>query len=580
MSERISVASHIVTPPRLTVWEWAQKHVDWSLENTYRAALPGRFNADLMPFFREPLGAFLDNTVKEIVCVKCSQCGASENLIVMPMRWAAACANKAMLYVGGQQEQSEQFFIDRIKLGMKVSAPTRALADRATERGMQYNIGACSMASTWAKSGQGIKGRPFDVVFGDELSSFPDVSVVDEMRKRLLTRPNGKLVILSAPDPKQKRPSKDDPIFIEYDQTDQRQWFFHHSKSGEWFVPKLGTPETVYGIKWDQKARRADGTWDLDAVQSSAYYVTESGLRIEESERLECMRAGEWRATNPNAPKFKRGYKITQVMVPFEGGSFGHLSRRFLECAHKGADSRRVYFYESWAEPIAEEIERATDEILLKRVANYRKGQRADEIEPWRETHGKLGGSVVVTVDVQKNELYWLARLWFNSGDSFLIDWGLTTLWDNVDAAVSKHVARIVIVDNSYEGRKLEVERESIERGYIPVFGRMLKDSRAIIRRKNTVQTRNGPVEMISYTFNPDETKGVLLRMQRGEEREKWHIYDNPEREYLLQVTSEELTNGEWVRKRRNHLWDCEHMSILGAVVIGAFQSACDLVEQ
>jgi hypothetical protein len=186
----------------------------------------------------------------------------------------------------------------------------------------------------------------------------------------------------------------------------------------------------------------------------------------------------------------------------------------------------------------------------------------------------------VVSVDVQKNELYWLARRWFDNGDSALIEWGCTTLWDNIDAAVARYHARRVLVDNSYEGRKLEVERECADRGYVPVFGRVLKDSRAIIRRKTIVRTQSGEVEIASYTFHPDEFKSILMAMQRGESREKWMLYDNPERELLLQETAEELSNGEWVRKRRNHLFDCEHMNILGAVLCGKYQAACDLVEQ
>ncbi len=56
---------------------------------------------------------------------------------------------------------------------------------------------------------------------------------------------------------------------------------------------------------------------------------------------------------------------------------------------------------------------------------------------------------------------------------------------------------------------------------------------------------------------------------------------NNIDANYLQQVTSEECIDGAWVARRKdNHLWDCEVMNLVAAMILGLFrQVAIELDE-
>jgi phage terminase large subunit GpA-like protein len=579
---RAALAAVVAPQSRQTPWQWACDNIDFSQAPEYESSARGKFDPAYMPFMEEPLNAIADPECREIIFLKCSRAGGSENLLLMPIRYSVAVNPLPIIYASAQQESTEDFFEERIIGGLKCSRQTADALAHSRRRGNVLYLGnGCHIVATWSKSISGFKQRGAGLCLADEVSSWPDYGRLDMLRKRMDTFSFPHLVIVSSPDPGQSRPSSEDPIFKEFDTSDQRYWFMWCPKTRKPFRFEMGSPDTTHGLKWDIAALRDDGTWDLDRVAKTSVYVTPGGAVITNERRRDLIARGRWMPTNASAARHgKRGYHLNQFYVPFASGDFGNIAVRFLESNAKGKQSLRVFVYETLAEKWKDEVERATDEILIKRCAGYTKGAIVDTLEPWKTTHAKLGPQTIISVDVQKHELYWLARRWFENGDSFLIDWGVTSLWDTIDEAAKKYDASKVLVDNSYEGRKVEVERECAERLMIPIFGRELRDSRAIIRRKIEVPLRGATVPIASYTFNPDEFGLMLLSMMRGECREKWNIYDLPEREYILQVTAEELVNGAWVKKRRNHLLDCERYNILGAVLAGCYQSSSPVMQQ
>ena len=76
----------------------------------------------------------------------------------------------------------------------------------------------------------------------------------------------------------------------------------------------------------------------------------------------------------------------------------------------------------------------------------------------------------------------------------------------------------------------------------------------------------SGQERILTYTFNSDVFKSLLLDMQRGATSHKWGIPKGIPMEYVLQAGAEEKVDGVWRCKRgrsQNHLFDCETMQIV-----------------
>ena len=311
--------------------------------------------------------AMSDPAVREVIALKCAQGGGTENLLLMPIRWAAACAPVPVLYVGGQQESTEAFLEERIKSAFQTSPGLRDAWARARIRGTEIYFPDMIFAATWARAVQGLKTRPVGMALCDEVSIWPENSL-DKVRARASTYPLSHLAAISSPDATTSRPSADDPIFIEYRQTDKRKWFMPDPVTGNLFFFEMGSKKGA-GLQWDPEARTEDG-WDHDRVRETAFYRTPDGTEIRQDEKEELVRKGRWRATDlSHDVPWKRGYHLPAFVMPWV--AFGDIAVRFLDAKARGPEALRVFVGEVLAEPWIEQIERPNDAIIYERQGEY-----------------------------------------------------------------------------------------------------------------------------------------------------------------------------------------------------------------
>jgi hypothetical protein len=142
----------------------------------------------------------------------------------------------------------------------------------------------------WPRSRGAFRQHGYAFVFVDEFSTYQE-AIADVVRKRTDTYKWAKIVWVSSPDATARRPSDADPIFAEFAQTDQRRWHLDEPHGGEPFFLVFGSPDSPACIKWDGKARRADGSWDLDVVRETAHYRTPAGATITEADRWPLIQA-------------------------------------------------------------------------------------------------------------------------------------------------------------------------------------------------------------------------------------------------------------------------------------------------
>jgi hypothetical protein len=185
--------------------------------------------------------------------------------------------------------------------------------------------------------------------------------------------------------------------------------------------------------------------------------------------------------------------------------------------------------------------------------------------------------------------MWFVVREWLDGGASGLLDYGYAVTWADLEEVASKYDVTRVLVDVGYAQRAMEVYEYCLEYNAWPTKG---VNEKSMPYRKLVIDPFEGKrgagvEDIVQYNFNTDTFKRILMTLMRGEakqkwfvydkpEREYWFVYDKPEREYVRQVVAEQLVDGEWKLRAGhpdNHLFDCEVLQLLAATIDGAFRS-------
>lgn len=580
-------------PAEITVPDWAADEVDYRREPSYDTEMKTRYDPDYMPFWRYPADAINRLETREVWILKCSRAGASENCLLNPLRYAVARKPQAALYVSADQKGTEVFFDKRIKLGFGLSLETQAkmrLANRVLEH--QIYFPDMDLQVAWPKNRMAFRQHGYSLILADEVSKWPRY-IVGVLRKRTDNYAFSTIIGISSPDAENLQDSANDPIFVEWEQTDKRYWFMPDPQTGRPFRFEMGSRGGA-GLKWDQSAKRDDDTWDLNAVRKSAYYQTPDGTIITEDQRMDVIHSGEWVPTSDRGIEGREGYHINAFYMPFKSGEFGHIASAFLEAKAAGPRFLRVFVYEFLAEPWAASIETTADDVLVDRKADYSRGERPSESSEFADIWIPKDKRVFLTQDVQKAHFWWLAREWIEGGDSGLVDFGYAVSWAQMAAIADDLRVFDWFCDYGYEKRQMEVFEAAIEHRMTPVKG---NDRVGLPYKRSDLDPREGKsggqsdTLIKTYSWRTVIFKPLTLDLIRGQSDRRWVIPSGIEwadrsepdrtvigfREYSRQVASEECVDGEWRLKRGhpdNHFWDCEVMQLLAATIHGLYRSS------
>lgn len=547
--------------------EWARRSVNFARVPNYDTPIKGPYDPGYMPYWVDVADCLTDRTIREVTILKCARAGGTENVLLNAIRHSVAVNPQPSLYVTGDQLSAERFMESRIKRGLRCAVDCRAELNKA--RQTQHDIGFPSMdfRVTWPGAKQAFKQDGWALILCDEFSTWPSFSG-DMARKRGDSYPFPHIVFNSSPDPQSKRPSDEDPVFVEYEAGDMRRWYMRDDSGAE-FCFEMGREDTAHGLKWDRAAKRADGSWDLQMVADTAYYITPSGQRIDNADRMRFVRSGYWKATNSKAPPSRRSYHVNAFMVPFRSGDFGSIAAAFVEANRRGQEALRTFVYEYLAEKFYGEKKAVQDSAIGDRAGKHERGHRVSKVDPAYK--GKQC-ACVLSVDVQKDTFWWVVREWFVGGDSFLVDYGHAVTWGDIEGLVSQYGVQRGYVDNSYELRRMEVFEACIRMGLYPCFGRdsLERDYMQRIVDPFEGSSREGATKIRTYTHNPNILKHVLMSMVNGVDA-NWRTFKDVPLDYIAQMSSEECIDGAWQKRKgypHNHLWDCEVLQVLASRLI------------
>jgi phage terminase large subunit GpA-like protein len=554
----------LAPPPRQTVTEWCEANLTLSARSS---SAPGRYSTLLTPYVVEPLNRTGELGVKSITLCWGVQ-SAKTTTMMAALAYRIARKPTPALWAMPNEHLARSFSRDRLQpliddcaalAAEKPEDPDRFQTLEMSMKKMQVYLAGTSASS--------LSSRSCGLVIADEVDKFPEESKREASALRLVelrTRnfPQGLVLKTSTPT------LDHGAIWQEWLAGDQRVYLVacpscSHQQKLEW-----------EGVRWDQSARLEEG-WDYKKVASSTHYVCKAcASPIHEQSKSAMLRGGRWVAQNPDAPRGVHSYHLSALYSPWV--SWGELACEFLRDKESPGGLRN--FINSslalpWV-PQAATVKASELEEVVKASPEYRLGTCPID-DP---------SVLIMSVDVQQTELWWVVRALAADGSSYLVDYGSAIGWEAVRQIFATPyptpgggaaVCRFGLVDSGYAARSIAGVYDfvsSMPRSWAAYKGRTVSQG---MRQPVVFQEIMSRDKMIPLYQGDDDFWKERLYLQAIQKKEaKWYLPRDVRRDYLTQLTGERLVERrgprglralEWATVGANHLGDCEKMWLVAA---------------
>lgn len=413
----------LIRPKRLKVSDWLD--ANRVIPREYASAFKGVWRTSRTPYLREPLDAFNDPAVEDLVLMFASQIGKTE-LVLGTLLYAYSVDPDPGMFVMPTLDDVGRFSSKRLMPALlscpNLNVGTASRTEDASK--LSKTLNGVSLTLRGSNSASGLASEPVRYLWLDEADKYEAIINVGDPIDLAVQRTAGfarrKRVYTSTP--LVKGSSRIEEL---YQRSDQRRYWTPCPRPpcGKHFVVRWAH------VKWD---REEDGTHLPDTARIEC---PACGARITDRERREMFAAGEWRADNPQAAGRVRGYHLWAVAC-----SWMNLSTFVSEFVRKKDDPESLQTFinerlaETWEEPSLVKIEALT---LMDRRESY-----AAEVP---------AGAKVLTagVDTQDDRLEayvwgWGAgeESWLIAGEMFPGDPGTEPPWRELDVFLKRAWAR------------------------------------------------------------------------------------------------------------------------------------------
>lgn len=564
-------------PPLLKPWEWAELHVDIGKISP----IPGMFRADTAPWIKEPLEKFADNRIRRIVVRCAAQTGKTTFSMICvnyqlandpgPAQWIMAAADEAKTFVN-----------TRLKDFLSSCKPVAEMMPkkRTDNKTLEINFPGAPLLVTGANSTSKLQGNPKRYIFPDEVRNWPK-GALQTVLKRTDQYWNAREVLTSTGD------AEGDDMDREFMAGDQRHYYMPCPHCGqEWHME-------FKQLKWDEnESTRPGGEWDYDELAKTIRYecpACKVGIQDNFEVRKKMAIAGKWVPHNTKAPSDRVSYTWPALIAPLR--PWKRIVQEFL-MAKEALDMGAHEPMKTW---VTETMGQSWREDML-----FSDDVKVDE-------SFKMGGVWekevfrFLTVDVQKDHYWYVVRAWSKVGESMLISCGRLNSESDIEEARRAHnvFQDAVIVDCGYEQN--EVAKLCAARGWTAFKGDDSKSFPSFSKPTDGSQSKR--IEL-PYTFPPrfidpgvgtaeqnrmrcrlflwsnPTIKDFLFRLKTGRGM-YWGVPGDAPKEHIQHMSSEmkkkerNKKTGQseyrWVviGRRQNHLWDCECMQLVAAMLQG-----------
>lgn len=584
--------------PKESVSEWACRCLRFNEPNNR-----GPFTLLAREYNREPIDEIADPTITDQVLVYGAQTGKTASIMAM-IAWIVRWVASRVLWVmpnsegtGGAKNFSATRWQPMILASEEFNRFIPVGRNRHAFKNMQQRLNGAIIDFVGSHSPANLASNPSRVQVLDEVDKF-DTGGGQEADAVSLAEQRGK----SFGSPKRIKTSTptvyEGLIWQEFLKGDQRRYFVPCVHCGKFVVFAWSAPFTVFKktgdeayVFWSREAKRADGTWDFDVVKQTAHAkCPHCAGKINEADKSKMVRRGEWRATNPNAPRHFRSRHLPSLYASSPQTSFGALAVRFLQ-AKASLTGLQDFINGELAEPYQSQ-DRQSERIELIT-------QRIEVTAEWQS---------ILSVDCQgRAPHFWYVKRNWNGAESVGIESGSCDTWDELRSIQNRPGATVpdsrVIVDSGFGARSdADVYAtcagfgELIQRGHgikplhlgwLPAKGFPVRkrwkdpDSGLLVPYylrgiDPFLGTANaGRVEMSLFEFSGEFFKDILEAMRRGKGGSKWSVLESAATEEYWRHLDAKIktallnkrtgqTTHQWALRSAHwpdHLDDCEIMN-------------------
>ena len=564
--------------------DWLEKNV----KNVPYSPQPGPFRVESTPYLIPILRALQDPEIKTIVVQGNVQSGKS---MVLEL-WSAFVPARTpgpMLLLQDIDLNAQDWQQTRLR---PLWDNTPATRDRISEIDRnKWHTTQFERNITWvlgANNERNLQRRSIRFLGGDECWQWPKGHLKQALARRTAFEWQGKSVFVS------QGGVEGDEFTELFNSTDRGEWHF------KCVACNARQPFEWVQIKYPDNAKTSTG-WDLDMVRANTTYECKFCKHQHldrNSVRAEMVRDPEYVPLNPSAPKDRKGFHFNALSMLW-GLSWGDLAVECIEAAQSfdsGGDEskRRDFKQKRMALPWSDEPDDGGGEVLpsgymmqeewLDEAANIHGKVQPPPFTKEQMDNVNFARLRFMAVDVQRKGFYCLVRSWSHDGKSRLIWWGYVDTWEQVRAEQVKHkVAPIFTFVDSGDGPNMEeVYKNCATYGWNATKGSGNTDFPWKVQTPYGIKMAYrpyAPAKVVQvgkqscrmFMFSNLILKDTLTRLRRAGH----HTYaQDAGDEYRKQMQSEHRTRTEagkpiWVQvgDRPNHLWDCETIGILPALM-------------
>lgn len=565
--------------------------VDW-LENNVKSIPyspnPGPFRIESTPYLAEPLRTLQDPEVDTLAIMGNVQSGKSM-VIELWSAFVPARTPGPMLLLQDVDLNAQDWQQTRLRSLWEATPATRAQFSE-TEKS-KWHLTQFKRNSTWvlgADNERNLQRRSIRFLGGDEVWQWKRGHMTQAMARRTAFRWQGKSVFVS-------QGAEEDHDFTElFNRTDRREWHFACVSCGE------VQPYEWAQVRYPDSAKK-DGLWDMDEVRAGTTYECKKCRHRHldrNSVRAEMNKGGRYIPMNPNAPRGRVGFHFNALAMQF-GLSWGDLAVECIEAAQafelQSDESKRKEFkMKRLALPWSDEPDDNSGEVL---PSGYRMEQE------WSEEGRAIDGRLCsppftpeqmrgaysfrlrfMAIDCQRKGFFFIVRSWSSDGKSRMIRWQYVETWEQLRTEQLRlEVAdQFVFVDSGDGPNVDEVYDKCATYGWQATKGSGETDFPWRVQTPVGVKIAYRPYKPPKviqigkkscrlHLFSNLAIKDALARIRRKGD----HTYpEDAGDEYRNQMQSEHRTRSEtgrpiWVQvgERANHLWDCEVIGLLPAMM-------------
>jgi phage terminase large subunit GpA-like protein len=564
-------AKEWVLPIKMTVSEWADQFRRLDVKTS---AEPGQWSTARAPYLKGIMDAFTDPYVDEITVMAASQVGKTESMYNM-LAFLIDQDPGPTLMVLPRADDAKSVSYNRIRPMIECSpALARHIPKNSDDlTRFEYHFERMILYFAGSNSPADLASRPIRYLFLDEVDKYPKFSGMEEdpiklASERQKTFWNKKTVKVSTPT------TRDGYIFREYEKSDQRRFYVPCPYCGKKQVLVFGQ------VKWPKEESSPER---IKNDRLAWYECMHCKERIEDIHKQKMMMAGQWKSEGAGSSR-NRGFWVSSLYSPWL--TWSDIAAEFLRS--KDYVELLMNFVNSWlAEVWEEKIEETTVDKVRKLARDY--------------DHGVVPNEVLVLtagVDVQKDHFYYVIRGWGYQEESWLIRADRVEYWEDIVDVLFKTEYRRI---NS--GETLSVYLTCIDSGYrtdeVYQFCRHWRDKTKAIKgleeisggrfyraNKIDINSRTGAVlsgGLVLWNLNVTQYKDKMNRMVASTNPAKWHLFRDPDEDYLKQFTAEHKvlirnrTTGKakevWQKKKEaaaNHYLDAEVYALAAADIIRA----------